>query len=93
MNHQVQGHGPRYYQIKIAGQLNKSWSTWLNYTEIAYETNENTQVTVSVLTCPIIDQPALRGLLNKLFDLNLTILSINRCNPDIDTNKLRETKE
>jgi hypothetical protein len=41
----------------------------------------------TILTYPVIDQPALRGSLNKLFDLNLKLLSVIRCIPDLKSNK------
>jgi hypothetical protein len=76
-----------YYEIKVKGHLDMGWSTWLNCVAVTFEVDEYDQIPVTVLTSPISDQPALRGLLNKLFDLNLTILSVNRCNPDTDINK------
>jgi hypothetical protein len=93
MEHQDKVYEPPYYQIKIAGHLDKSWSAWLNCMAIACETDENTQAPVTVLTCPITDQPALRGLLNKLFDLNLMILSVIGPNPDADQNHSQGTQE
>lgn len=81
------------YQVKIAGYLDESWAAWLDCASIIFETTEDNQMPVTILTFPITDQPALRGLLNKLFDLNLTILSVNSCNLDIEANKLRETKD
>jgi hypothetical protein len=79
------------YQVMISGHLDESWGIWLDCATIVCEINEANQMPVTILTCPVTDQPALRGLLNKLFDLNLTILSVNRRNPDTDKNKLRET--
>jgi hypothetical protein len=90
---QDKGHKTHYYQIKIADHLDKSWSAWLNCTTITCEANENTRATVTILTCPITDQPALRGLLNKLFDLNLTLLSVIRLESNADAHALRGTRE
>lgn len=78
-------HSSQQYEIKVASHLDKNWSTSLDCTSIICEYAEDNKVPVTTLTCFLTDQTALRGLLNKLFDLNLTILSINRCNPD--TNK------
>ena len=75
------------YQVKISGYLDESWAAWLDCAAIICKTTKDNQMPVTILIFPITDQPALRGLLNKLFDLNLTILSVNRCNPDNDTNK------
>lgn len=81
------GNNSHNYQIKIAGHLDESWSTWLDSSTITCENSENDQMPFTILTCLLTDQTALRGLLNKLFDLNLKILSVNRCDPDTNTNK------
>jgi len=75
------------YKIRIAGHLDESWATWLDCATIIHEKAEDNQMPVTTLTLPVTDQPALRGLLNKLFNLNLTLLSVVRCSPDTDTNK------
>lgn len=93
MEPQDKGHESRYYQIRIAGHLDESWSAWLNCAAISRENAENNQPPVTILTCPITDQPALRGLLNKLFDLNLTLLSVIRRGKDSDTNELQGTEK
>jgi len=77
-----------YYEIKVKGHLDMSWSTWLNCVAVTFKTGKCDQTPVTVLTSPIMDQSALRGLLNKLFDLNLTLLSVVRCNPDISANEI-----
>lgn len=93
MSHQEMALEQCYYEIKVKGKLDISWSAWLNCMAITFEVDEIAKTPVTVLTSLITDQPALRGLLNKLFNLNLIILSVNRCNPEADTNKLRKTKE
>ncbi len=75
------------YTIRIADHLDKSWAAWLDCANIIHEIPDENQMPVTVLTCFFSDQPALRGLLNKLFDLNLTLLSVVRCRPDTDTDK------
>jgi hypothetical protein len=65
------------YHFKIAGQMDESWSDWLDCSTITYEHSEKDQIPVTIITCALSDQSALRGLLNRLFDLNLTILSVN----------------
>jgi len=75
------------YQVKISGHLDESWAIWLDCASIIHEITEDTQMPVTILAYSVTDQPALRGLLNKLFDLNLTLLSVVRCCPDTDTNK------
>jgi hypothetical protein len=63
------------YQIKIEGLLDPRWSAWLDgFTVI--QAGENPGCTT--ITGCVADQAALRGILNKLWDLNLTLISINR---------------
>ncbi len=72
---------PACYQIKIMGKFRENWSDWLNGMEISTQENgEAFQVTTLVGVVP--DQAALRGILCKMWDLNLTILSILRIEPD-----------
>jgi len=64
--------GNTVFQIEIAGQLHEKWSLWLNGGIIKIkESVDNTLITIVVP-----DQAALRGVLNKLWDLNLTITSV-----------------
>jgi len=68
---------PNFYQIKIKGHLDPRWSEWFDGLTITHEPNGET--TLSGL---VTDQPALFGLLLKIRDLNLTLLSLKRIEPD-----------
>ena len=68
---------PLIYQIKIKGHLDLRWSEWFDGLTISHEPNGET-----TLSGPVMDQPALFGLLLKIRDLNLTLLSLNRIEPD-----------
>ena len=68
---------PPFYQIKVKGHLDPRWSEWLDGLVITHEPNGET-----LLVGPVVDQPALFGLLLKIRDLNLTLLSLNRLEPD-----------
>ena len=61
------------YQIKVKGILGEHWSDWFNGLTITSHSNKCT-----LLTGPIHDQAALHGLLIKIRDMGLTILSIER---------------
>jgi hypothetical protein len=61
------------YEIRIADSLDQSWTTWFNGMQI---TNEPGGVTV--ITGVVADQAALHGLLAKVRDLGLSLLSIQR---------------
>ncbi len=64
------------YQIKVQGRLDESWSGWFNSMAIAFEGNTTT------LTGAVVDQAALRGILSRLWDLNLALISVNQIEPD-----------
>ena len=63
----------RVYQIRIKGHLDDSWSEWFEGLRMTYEEDGTT-----VLTGLVADQPALHGLLIKIRDLGLPLLSVNR---------------
>ena len=69
----------RVYQIRIKGHLGARWSDWFEDLTITPEENGDT-----LLTGPVIDQAALHGLLRKVRDLNLPLLSIMRVDPKHD---------
>ena len=60
-------------QIKVQGKLDDRWSEWFSGLTIAVE-SESPPVTT--LTGSI-DQAALRGILNKVWDLNLALISVS----------------
>ena len=62
------------YQIKIKGKIHMDWSDWLSGIEISSGIERGFQVTT--VTGTVTDQAALRGVLCKIWDLNLTILSV-----------------
>ena len=65
------------YQIIVQGCLDLSWSEWFDGMEITNETSKDAQL-ITTLNGNIEDQSTLRGILNRLWDLNLTILSVKR---------------
>lgn len=69
------------YRIAVRGQLDESWSDWLGGMTVAVERLENGIVT-TVITGLVPDQPALRGILNRLWDLNLTLISVSPISND-----------
>lgn len=68
---------PMIYRIRIKGQLDRKWIDWFGDVTITLEESGNT-----LLTCPVIDQAALHGLLKKVRDLGMPLLSVNRVEPD-----------
>jgi hypothetical protein len=60
-----------FFEIHVKGQLDESWSDWLEGLEAKLLKNGET-----ILSGHIADQAALMGILNKLYRLNLTLLSV-----------------
>src|SRR5258707_2528548 len=66
---------PLVYQIRIKGHLGQQWTDWFGGLTITLEDNGDT-----LLTGTVIDQAALHGLLKKVRDLGMPLLSVNRVN-------------
>jgi hypothetical protein len=64
------------YQIKMQGRLDESWSGWFGGMAITLEGDTTT------LTGAVADQAALRGVLSRLWDLNLALISVNPIESD-----------
>ncbi len=62
------------YQIKVKGMLDESWSDWLGEVELTNREEEGVLITVICGEVP--DQPALFGILNRVRDLNLPLISV-----------------
>jgi hypothetical protein len=63
--------GPVVYQIRIKGHLDQGWSDWFEGLTIASDDNGDTLV-----SGPVVDQAALHGLLKKVRDLGMPLLSV-----------------
>ena len=61
------------YEIRLKGHLDDRWAEWFEDLTITLEENGD-----SLLTGPVIDQAALHGLLKKMRDLGLSLISVNR---------------
>jgi hypothetical protein len=68
---------PVVYQIRLQGQLGQQWTAWFEGLTITLDADGNT-----LLTGPVVDEAALYGLLRKVRDLGLPLLSVNRVNPN-----------
>lgn len=69
------------YQIRLKGHLSEQWTDWFECLAIKLEEDGDT-----LLTVPVVDQAALFGLLKKVRDLGMPLVSINcveRGNPDV----------
>ncbi len=65
------------YEIRLKGQLTDRWAGWFGDVTIGLEEDGTTR-----LTCPVIDQAALYGLLKKVRSLGMPLLSVNRVESD-----------
>jgi hypothetical protein len=63
------------YQILIQGRLDTEWSAWLSGMSVIL-VQEDPPITK--ITGIVIDQAQLRGIINKIWDLNLTLISVKR---------------
>ena len=79
----------KVYQIRVKGHLDNSWSEWFAGLSMTHEEDGTT-----VLTGPVTDQPALHGLLIKIRDLGLPLVSVNPVEPDqaVDLKDGNETR-
>ena len=67
---------PMIYQIRIKGHLDRRWTEWFGGLSITLEDNGET-----LLTCLVVDQAALYGLLRKVRDLGMPLISASRVKP------------
>ena len=73
---------PEYYEIKIKGYLDPGWSEWFAGLKLAHLEGD-----VTLLSGYLPDQAGLHGLLERIRDLNLKLISVTSDNP---SNKFSE---
>ena len=70
---------PVRYRIRVKGHLGPQWSEWFDQMTVVLEADGTT-----TLAGPIVDQAALHGLLVRIRDLGLELISISQDDPDRD---------
>jgi hypothetical protein len=66
---------PIVYQIRVKGHLGRQWTDWFEGMTITLEEGD------TLLTSPVVDQAALHGLLRKVRDLGIPLISAIHVNP------------
>ncbi len=69
---------PVIYQIRVKGHLGSRWTKWFGGLSITVVDDGDT-----LLTGPVLDQAVLHGLLGKVRDLGMALLSVNRVSADL----------
>jgi hypothetical protein len=70
-------HNPGRYEIRLKGHLDYRWAAWFDGLSLTNESDGTT-----IIHGPVADQAALYGLLQKLRDLGLPLISVNHVDPD-----------
>ncbi len=68
---------PVIYEIRLKGHLDHGWTDWFDGLTITLDDNGDT-----LITGPVVDQAALHGLLKKVRDLGMPLLSVIPIGPD-----------
>ena len=73
INSEIDSGQPMVYQIRIKGHVGRQWSDWFGDLTIQLQDNGET-----LLTGPVVDQAALHGVIKKVRDVGMPLLSVNR---------------
>ncbi len=71
---------PERYEFRIKGHLDPRWTTWFDGMTLTTNSDGTTDI-----EGPVVDQAGLHGLLSKLRDLGLPLLSVTRVGPALST--------
>ncbi|MEO5851168.1 MAG: hypothetical protein ABIQ15_01525 [Nocardioides sp.] len=71
MNTRPAPHATGNYELRIDGRLDEHWSAWFDGLTLTYDDDGTT-----ILRGPVTDQPELHGLLTKVRDIGVTLLSV-----------------
>ena len=73
---QAEPNRPIVYEIRIKGTLDRQWTAWFEGMTITQADDSET-----LLTGPVVDQAALHGLLRKVRDLGLPLITVSQIQP------------
>jgi hypothetical protein len=79
MNHTPSSHhhNPGWYEIRIDGHLDGRWAAWFDAMSLTTASDGTT-----IIRCHVADQAALHGVLQRVRDLGLPLVSVTQINPD-----------
>jgi hypothetical protein len=69
--------GAGRYEIRLAGRLDAHWAVWFDGLTVSHRSDGTT-----VISGPVADQAALHGVLQRVRDLGLPLISVTRVEPD-----------
>jgi hypothetical protein len=70
-------HTPGRYEIRVKGHLNSRWAAWFDGLSLSTESDGTT-----IIHAPVADQAALHGLLQKVRDVGLPLVSVTQLDSD-----------
>lgn len=83
MDHpKFKGHG--VYEIKAKGHLDEQWSSWFDGLQITTGFNKD-GIAITTFTGPIVDQAALHGVIARIRDIHMPLISVNQIKPEGQT--------
>jgi hypothetical protein len=79
MTSQRESRRPEVYEIRVKGVIDERWSEWFEGLEVSPQPSGET-----ILVGPLVDQAALHGLLQKVRDVGLPLISVQRADDRSD---------
>ena len=69
--------GARWYEIRLKGHLDSRWAAWFDGLSLTHDSDGTT-----IISGPVVDQAALHGLLQKVRDVGIPLVSVAQVDPD-----------
>ena len=69
--------GAGWYEIRLKGHLDSRWAAWFHGLSLTHDSDGTT-----VISGPVLDQAALHGLLQKVRDVGIPLVSVAQIDPD-----------
>ncbi|MGW8180785.1 MAG: hypothetical protein ACWGQW_18795 [bacterium] len=76
------------YEIRFKGHLDNHWAAWFHGCSLTREEDGT-----STMVAPVVDQAELFGLLNKVRDLSLSLISVNKIESNANMRHEKESKQ